>query len=130
LPFTYEVRPRFYELDPYNHVNHTSYLGYFEAARVEALAACGYGLDVMKTAGFQIVLVELTARFLAAATLGETLVISTTIKETARASSRWYQEMGRGDELVATLDVRAAFTDLDGRPTRPPPGFVEAMAAV
>jgi cobaltochelatase CobT len=37
--FTTEVRVRFYELDPYNHVNHTAYLGYFETARVEALGA-------------------------------------------------------------------------------------------
>ena len=126
--FRYQVRVRFYELDPYNHVNHTAYLGYFEAARVEALAAAGFGLDVMKEAGFQIVLVEVTARFIKPATLHEDLVIETEVVEIARSTSRWRQEMRRGEDQIATLEVRAAFTDLDGRPVRAPEGFGEAFA--
>ena len=126
--FTTEVRVRFYELDPYNHVNHTAYLGYFETARVEALSAAGFGLDVMKEQGFQIVLVEVTARFVKPATLHETLSITTEVVEIARSTSRWHQDMRRGDDLIATLDVRAAFTDLDGRPVRAPAGFVEAFS--
>ena len=126
----YSIRPRFYELDPYNHVNHTSYLQYFETARVEALADVGYGLDVMSRAGFQIVLVELTARFFAPATLHEDLVIETHVREVSRASSRWAQEIRRQDQVIASLDVRAAFTNLEGKPSRPPPGFAEAMSAI
>ena len=75
------IRPRFYELDPYNHVNHTAYLQYFEAARVEALAEVGLGLDVMQRRGFQIVLVELTARFFNPATLHDDLVVWTKVAE-------------------------------------------------
>jgi YbgC/YbaW family acyl-CoA thioester hydrolase len=122
-----EVKVRFYELDPYDHVNHTSYLGYFEAARVEALEAIGFGMNLMKEAGFQIVVIELNARFLAPAGLHDVLTISTEVAETARASSKWRQEMRRGGELIATLEVRAAFTDMEGAVTRPPPGFVAAM---
>lgn len=126
--FTTEIRVRFYELDPYNHVNHTAYFGYFETARVEALAEAGFGLDVMKEAGFQIVLVEVTARFVKPATLHERLTITTEVVEIARSSSRWHQKMSRDEELIATLDVRAAFTDLAGRPVRAPAGFAEAFA--
>lgn len=125
---TTEIRVRFYELDPYNHVNHTAYLGYFEAARVEALAEAGYGLDVMKKAGFQIVLVEVTARFVKPATLHETLTIYTKVVEIARSTSRWHQDMLRGQDLIATLDVRAAFTDSAGKPVRAPQGFLEAFS--
>jgi acyl-CoA thioester hydrolase len=125
--FRSEVRVRFYELDPYNHVNHTAYLGYFEAARVEALAGAGFGLDVLKETGVQIVLVEITARFLRPATLHQVLTIDTEVVEVNRSSSRWHQEMRRGDEPVATLEVRAAFTDLEGRPVRAPEGFEAAF---
>ena len=124
----FELRTRFYELDPYEHINHTVYFGYFESGRVEALAEAGYGLDVMKKAGFQIVLTELTARFLMPAGLHETLIITTSVVEVTRATSRWHQEMNRGEDLLATLDVRAAFTNLAGRPTRPPDGFTTAFA--
>ncbi len=125
----FEVRVRFYELDPYNHVNHTAYLGYFEAARVEALAAAGFGLDTMQASGYQIVLVEITARFLRPATLHEVLTIDTEVVEIARSTSRWHQEMYRGGELIASLDVKAACTDLNGRPVRAPEGFQEAFAS-
>ncbi|MGI8518654.1 MAG: acyl-CoA thioesterase [Acidimicrobiia bacterium] len=126
----FALRPRFYELDPYNHVNHTSYLQYFEAARVEALAEVGLGLDVMQRRGFQIVLIELTAHFFEPATLHEDLIISTTVAEIGRASSRWSQEIRRGDDRIATLDLRAAFTNLNGRPTRPPPDFADLMRSI
>jgi acyl-CoA thioesterase FadM len=81
----------------------------------------------MKQAGFQIVLVEVNARFLMPAKLHETLLITTSVVEITRATSRWHQEMTRGDDLLATLDVKAAFTNLAGRPTRPPDGFAEAF---
>jgi acyl-CoA thioester hydrolase len=126
--FTTDIRVRFYELDPYNHVNHTAYLGYFETARVEALAAAGFGLDVMKEKGFQIVLVEINARFVKPATLHERLTITTEVVEIARSTSRWHQKMTRGGELIATLEVKAAFTDLEGRPVRAPTGFAQAFA--
>ena len=123
----FELRTRFYELDPYEHVNHTAYFGYFEAGRVEALAEAGYGLDVMKKAGFQIVLIEATARFLMPAGLHETLVVTTSVVEVTRATSLWHQDMHRGSDLLATLDVKAAFTNLAGRPIRPPDGFTTAF---
>jgi acyl-CoA thioester hydrolase len=126
----FSIRPRFYELDPYNHVNHTAYLQYFEAARVEALGEIGLGLDVMQQRGFQIVLVELTAHFFDAATLGDDLVVWTEVAEIGRASSRWSQEIKRLDDRIATLDLRAAFTNLDGKPSRPPADFAQKMERI
>ncbi|HYJ25139.1 MAG TPA: acyl-CoA thioesterase, partial [Acidimicrobiia bacterium] len=39
------VKVRFYELDPYDHVNHTNYFSYFETARIDYLTEMGWGLD-------------------------------------------------------------------------------------
>lgn len=122
-----EIRVRFYELDPYNHVNHTNYLAYFETARVEYLTDVGYGMDVMKERGFQIVVVELHARFLAAAGLRDVLIVTTSVLEIGRVTSTWSQEMTRGDQTIATLEVKAAFTDLSGRPRRVPEEFAAAF---
>jgi len=122
-----EIRVRFYELDPYNHVNHTNYLAYFETARVEYLTDVGYGMDVMKERGFQIVVVELQARFLAAAGLRDVLIVTTSLLEIGRVTSTWSQEMTRGKQTIATLQVKAAFTDLSGRPRRVPEEFAAAF---
>ena len=67
---TTSLKVRFYELDPYDHVNHTVYFSYFETARIEYLRDSGFGLDQMKKEGWQLVLVEANARFLAAARYG------------------------------------------------------------
>ena len=123
-----EIRVRFYELDPYNHVNHTNYLAYFETARVEYLTDVGYGMDVMKERGFQIVVVDLHARFLAAAGLRDVLIVTTSVLEIGRVTSTWGQEMTRGEEKIAALEVKAAITDLSGRPRRVPEEFAAAFS--
>jgi acyl-CoA thioester hydrolase len=125
--FTTSVKVRFYELDPYDHVNHTNYFSYFETARIEYLTAMGWGLDVLKEQGWQFVVVEIAARFLAAARYGQELTIHTWIEEAGRVKSTWHQTMLRGAEEVARITVTAAFTDLEGKPRRLPPEFVEHL---
>lgn len=120
---TTSLKVRFYELDPYDHVNHTNYFSYFETARIEYLSDVGLGLDVLKERGWQLVVVELHARFLAAATYGEELTIHTWVVDVGRVRSTWRQVMLRGEEEVAHLEIVAAFTDLGGRPRRIPEEF-------
>jgi len=124
---TTQVKVRFYELDPYDHVNHTNYLAYFEAARVEYLEEAGWGLDKMKEEGWQIVVVEFRARFMAAARLNDILTVETEVGEIGRATSTWTQRLTRNGEPIATLEVTAAFTDRSGRPRRIPAEFVAAV---
>lgn len=128
VPHTTTITVRFSDLDPYDHVNHARYLTYFESARIEMLDSAGFGMARMKREGFQIVLVEVCVRFHAAAGLHDRLSITTDLLESGRASTRWRQHAHVGDRLVADLEARAAFTDPDGRPTRPPTGFDEAVA--
>ena len=120
---TSSVKVRFYELDPYDHVNHTNYFSYFETARIDYLTHMGWGLDRLKEQGWQLVVVELSARFSAAARFGEELTIHTWIEDVGRVKSTWQQVMLRGDEEVARLTVSAAFTDLAGTPRRIPEDF-------
>jgi acyl-CoA thioester hydrolase len=128
---TTRIRVRFYELDPYNHVNHTNYFSYFETARIEYLTDMGWGLDLMKEHGFQLVVVEAHARFLAAARYGEELTINTWVESAGRVKSTWHQTMTRGyGEEVARLTITAAFTDLEGRPRRVPREFADHIQSL
>jgi YbgC/YbaW family acyl-CoA thioester hydrolase len=120
---------RFSDLDPWGHVNHARYLSYFESARIELLDEIGFGILEMAAAGRQIVLVEMTVRYHAASNLHDTLDITTRVESIQRATSHWHQEAHCNGSHVATLDIRCAFTDLAGRPARPPDGFVEAAHA-
>jgi YbgC/YbaW family acyl-CoA thioester hydrolase len=82
---------------------------------------------VLKAQGFQLVVVELQARFSAAARFGEELTIHTWVEDVGRVRSTWQQVMLRGDEEVARLTVSAAFTDLQGKPRRVPEDFARHL---
>lgn len=122
------IAVRFSDLDPWGHVNHARYFSYFESARIELLDEIGFGIMEMGATGRQIILVDLAAKYLAASNLHDRLDITTRVESVQRATSRWHQEARRDSDLVAILDIRCAFTDLDGRPARPPDGFMDAIA--
>ena len=122
---TTTVKVRFYELDPYDHVNHTNYFSYFETARIEYLTEKGWGLVEMKDRDTQIVVVSIEARFHAAAEYGQELTIHTWVEELGRVKGVWKQLMLRGDELMVSATIESALTDLAGRPKRVPPEFAE-----
>lgn len=121
------IEVRFNELDPYGHVNHGVYLTYFEVARIELLDSIGFGLTRLQELGFHLVVVEVNTRFRAPAVAGDRLTVVSEVADMRRASSRWHQRLLRGDDEIATNDVRAAITDLDGRPVSPPPQLTAAL---
>lgn len=124
---TTTIDVRFYELDPYGHVNHGVYLNYFEVARAELLEGIGYGLPTLRELGYHIVVVAVEVRFLAPALASDRLTVRSRIAELRRASSTWSQELHRGEQLLATNRVRAAVTDAAGRPTPPPDALGRAL---
>jgi acyl-CoA thioester hydrolase len=121
------VKVRFYELDPYNHLNHSSYIQYFEVGRVELLETLGFGLAAMQQRGYHLVVTEIHTRFLASAGPHDELVIETGVAELRRASSRWVQRLLRNHAVLATQTVTAAMTTTAGRPVRFLPELVDAL---
>lgn len=131
-PHLTTIKVRFNELDPYGHVNHAQYISYFEHGRTEALESIGLGLSEMADKGVQVVVMDLTAKYRAAAVAGDLLTVETSVAELRRASTMWWQRITRpvdGDQqLVATLIIKGGITDNAGRPMRPPPWLFEQMA--
>ncbi len=127
------LKVRFNELDPYGHVNHAQYISYFEHGRTEALEELGLGLHAMADKGVQVVVMDLEAKYKAAAVGGDTLTMETSISELRRASTMWSQRVLRtdadgNDQVVATLTLRGGITDTAGRPMKPPAWLFEQMA--
>ena len=122
----FPIRVRFYELDPYSHVNHAVYIQYFEAARIELLREAGLTLQGMLDDGVMIVVTDINTRFAKSALGNDDLVVETEVLEFKRVTSRWRQRLMRGDEVLVDQELGAAVTNLDGRPIR----FPESMVAV
>ncbi len=121
------LKVRFYELDPYHHVNHAAYIQYFEVARIELLDEVGMGIGRLLAAGYQLMVTELHIRYLASAGSGDELEVSTEVVELRRVSSRWRQTMQRQGAAVADQEIVVAVTNLAGRPVRLPDGLADAL---
>ena len=124
------INVRWGELDPYHHVNHATYLSYLEHARIAALDDLGWGMETLSGAGYQVVVVHAEMAFRAPATAGDTLVVRTRVEEVRGASSVWRQTIVRGDDVILDATIRAATTNLEGRPVRTPVAFRESLAAL
>jgi len=122
------VKVRFYELDPYGHLNHSVYVQLFETGRIELLDAVGLGLSDLDEQGYRFVVTNIETTFVKSVEAGDSLVVETEVVETRRASSIWHQRILRGDDVMATQQVRAAITDSNGRPTRAPAELTEGLA--
>ena len=133
-PHRVPVQVRFCDLDPYDHVNHTVLVAYFEIGRVEALASVGMGLDRLKTLDTNLLVVSIRTRFLAPGRLGDALVVESGLAEVGRVRATWLQRIviasaEPGDEtVVATQIVTSAATNGAGRPRRFSDDLVTALA--
>ena len=128
MAHTYDIDVRFYELDPYNHVNHAVYIQYFETARIALLAEAGFTLQGMMDDGVMIVVTRIDTRFLRAAEGGDHLVVETEVAGFSRVKTTWRQRLLRGDEVLARQELTAAVTTLEGRPLRFPDSMRESLA--
>ena len=120
------VKVRFYELDPYGHLNHSVYVQLFETGRIELLEEAGIPLQVLEEQGYRFLVSRIETSFLRPVGAGTELVVETEVAEIRRASSIWRQRLLVGDEPVATQTVRIGVTDGRERPVR----FPEEMATV
>jgi YbgC/YbaW family acyl-CoA thioester hydrolase len=131
-PFETRLRVRHYEVDEYGHVNHASYVHYLEVARIEALESIGLPLADMRREGYLIVVTEMTVRYQASARSGDTLAISTAVREMRAARSTWDQEIrdAATGRVMVTAEITGAFVNEDGRPVRIPAAYRDKLTAL
>ncbi len=103
------------------------HLNYFEQARFESLARCGFTYDEIARRGWAIHVVHIEVDYLSEVLLGDRLRIRTWTEGFRRTSVVFLQEArrdpreGEADStVVARARVVAVWMGEDGRPTRVP----------
>ena len=127
MPHSHKVKVRFYELDPYGHLNHSAYIQLFETGRIEMLEQAGLALHEIEKNNFRFVVSQIETAFLKPVEAGSFLTIETEILEMRRASSLWWQQIMDENDVVATQRVRVAIPNRDGKPIRAPQQIIEAL---
>jgi acyl-CoA thioester hydrolase len=135
--FTRPFHIRYYECDPYGHVNNANYLRYATQAALEASADAGYDTAKYRELGTLWLIREAGIEYLRPARFGETLNVKTWVGDFRRVRSRREYEMAlasSGDPSTAlrTSLVARAYTDwvyLDAQTLQPARIPNEMMAA-
>jgi len=129
MSHTTTLAVRFYELDPYGHVNHSVYVQYFEAARVEWLSEVDYPLELLHSEGIQVVVTELNTKYLGSAGPGDVLTVKSELAALRRASMSFRQRILRDHQVLVEQVITAATVTTEGRPTRVPERLASALSS-
>jgi acyl-CoA thioester hydrolase len=121
------ITVRFYELDPYGHLNHSVYIQYFEVGRIDLFASFGWTLGGLAELGTQVVVSSITTNFLTPGVEGDQLVVESWVEDVKRVTTTFGQRILRGDIVLAEQTVIGACLNEHGRPMRFPAVMTEAM---
>ena len=116
--FERPIKVIFRDLDGMRHVNHAVYLSYCEAARNEYWMLV---TGIRKVEEYDFVLAELTARYHAAAKLGDELIIGCGVTELRRSSflmDHEVREAATGELLVELHTVQVMYDYANEKPIR------------
>lgn len=125
-----EVRVRYAETDRMGFAYHAHFLAWFEIARTQLLREHGLPYAGLEAAGWFLPVLEAQVRYLRPARYDDVLAVSATMAARPTVRIPIAYEVRRGPDLLATGSTLHAFIDREGRPTRPPPAFVERMSAL
>lgn len=120
--FAFPVRIYYEDTDAGGIVYYANYLKYAERARTEYLRALGVeqqGTLEEEKCGFTVRHVEIDYK--KPAKLDDELVVTCELREAKGAAAVMYQEVYRGEEILATIEVKVAYVNLlKLRPVRIP----------
>ena len=117
----YPVRVYFEDTDLSGIAYHANYLKWCERARSDLLRVLGINQREAFEAGEGVYAVsEAAIKWRRPARLDDELVVETRAVDLRAASARMEQRVMRGEELLAQVDIVAAFVTPEGRPRRQP----------
>jgi acyl-CoA thioester hydrolase len=111
-------------------VFYANYLKFFERARTEWLRSMGFGQEELRTqTGAIFVVSQTTVRYLRPARLDDLLTVTVQVQYAGQASMNIAQVAWRGEEQLATGEIRIGCVDAQSfRPRRIPEPMLNALA--
>lgn len=129
----FPVRVYYEDTDAGGIVYYANYLRFAERARTEFIRALGFGqqerLDTEEKCGFTVRSCNIDYK--RPAMLDDALVVTCEMRDAKGASAEMYQEIYRGEELLATVEVKVAYVDLGRkRPVRIPSELINKLSCL
>ena len=130
ISHSFPLRVYYEDTDAAGMVYHANYLKFAERGRSEMLRSLGFGHRRLgQEAGVGFAVRRCLVDYLAPARLEDTLTVETVLAEIGAATLTVRQQIRRGDELLADLDILVACIGRDGRPRRLPSELRAVLAS-
>lgn len=128
--FSITLKVRFYELDPFNHVNNGVYLSYFDHARDEYVEQALSGCEELPVSEIRYVVARTEVDFLVPAIGGDILEILGYVSAFGRTSLTFEQEIVRPRDHCSIARARTVlvWTGAEGRASLLPDAVRRAFA--
>ena len=128
--FSITLKVRFYELDPFNHVNNGVYLSYFDHARDEYVEQALSGCEELPASEIRYVVARTEVDFLVPAVGGDILEILGYVSTFGQTSLTFEQEIVRARDQCPIARARTVlvWTDSAGRSSPLPDPVRRAFA--
>lgn len=121
ISHSFSLRVYYEDTDSAGVVYHANYLKFAERGRSEMLRSLGFPhRKLAAEAGVGFAVRRCSVEYLAPARLEDALDVDTTLVELGAATLNLRQQVRRGSELLADLEVLVACIGRDGRPRRVP----------
>lgn len=112
-PFSLPVRVYYEDTDSGGVVYHSNYLNFMERARTEWLRSLGFEQDILlQEQGVIFAVSSVDIAFRKPARFNELLAVTVAVQRRGAASLTLAQEVRRGDEVLASAEVRVACLDV------------------
>jgi acyl-CoA thioester hydrolase len=123
------VRVYYEDTDFTGVVYHASYVRFFERGRTDFLRLAGVGHSELFRLDppLAFVVTRLAIDYIRPARIDDALEVRTVYQTVRGARFVIDQQLWRGDEKVASVEIQAACIDLSGRPRRLPPEVVRQL---
>jgi acyl-CoA thioester hydrolase len=127
--FSTEITVRFAETDAQGIAHNSSYLVWYEVARIAYLARFRDGYRTIQDEGYEALTIESHVRYLRPVFFDDRLTVNTRVVDVRGARFRFDYTLTRGDEVVADGWTQHAVVDRETlRPKRFPAWLAEAVA--
>ena len=119
--FTTELRVRHYELDTLGHVNNAVYQNYLEQVAIEHLEQFDFTLERYRELGGVFVMRRITLDYMRPALAGDTLSVTTWIKDMRGTRTTRCYEVRKQNEPDLLVTAEALWVWVDTKLMRPRP---------
>ena len=118
--FAHDVRVRFAETDAMGVAHHSSYVAWFEEARVAYLRELGHPYAAIREGGHEFAVLELFAQYRRSARFEEVVTVHTRVGSVRGATFQMDYLLTIGDDVCALAATVHGVVDPTGRAVRAP----------